>query len=147
MFHNWCGDGIQGGHPRIRYGEVHLFNNLCTPVDASYAVRCADTDLIISFYALSNLADLSGITNLSFSYSFPFYINLSAGVMAAFGEPEDEYIASPVVNSFGRMAFYSGADSGSGMFLFPRRYSGSAIVVVLTTAKTRAVPKPGSGAA
>jgi pectate lyase len=38
--HNWWADGIQGRQPRIRFGKLHLFNNLHTSNDAGYAVRC-----------------------------------------------------------------------------------------------------------
>jgi pectate lyase len=38
--HNWWGDGIQGRQPRVRFGQVHLFNNLHTSDEAGYAVRC-----------------------------------------------------------------------------------------------------------
>jgi pectate lyase len=38
--HNWWGDGIQGRQPRVRFGKLHLFNNLHTSTDGGYAVRC-----------------------------------------------------------------------------------------------------------
>jgi pectate lyase len=38
--HNWWGDGITGRQPRVRFGKLHLFNNLHTSNDTGYAVRC-----------------------------------------------------------------------------------------------------------
>jgi pectate lyase len=40
MHHIWWADGIESRQPRIRFGQVHLLNNVYTSGDASYAIRC-----------------------------------------------------------------------------------------------------------
>jgi pectate lyase len=38
--HNWWGAGITGRQPRVRFGKLHLFNNLHTSNEGGYCVRC-----------------------------------------------------------------------------------------------------------
>lgn len=37
--HNWWGDGVKERMPRVRFGQVHVVNNLYTSSAASYCVR------------------------------------------------------------------------------------------------------------
>lgn len=37
--HNWWGDGVKERMPRVRFGQVHVVNNLYTSKSASYCVR------------------------------------------------------------------------------------------------------------
>jgi len=37
--HNWWGDGVKERMPRVRFGQVHVVNNLFTSSAASYCVR------------------------------------------------------------------------------------------------------------
>ncbi|MCQ2122898.1 MAG: pectate lyase [Fibrobacter sp.] len=37
--HNWWGDGVKERMPRVRFGQVHVVNNLYTSSTASYCVR------------------------------------------------------------------------------------------------------------
>jgi pectate lyase len=38
--HNWYSTGVQSRMPRVRFGKVHIFNNLFDAPDNSYAIRC-----------------------------------------------------------------------------------------------------------
>jgi pectate lyase len=37
--HNWWADNIAERMPRVRFGDVHVFNNYYTPVGSSYCIR------------------------------------------------------------------------------------------------------------
>ena len=39
VHHNWWGDGVKERMPRVRFGQVHVVNNLYTSSAASYCVR------------------------------------------------------------------------------------------------------------
>jgi pectate lyase len=38
MHHNWYAEGVQGRMPRVRYGEVHIYNNYYNSENNGYVI-------------------------------------------------------------------------------------------------------------
>jgi pectate lyase len=62
MMYNWWADGVQERMPRVRWGQVHVVNNLFTSTNGSYSVRAGyKADILVeanAFVGVKNPIDL-----------------------------------------------------------------------------------------
>ena len=47
LHHNWWADNVSQRQPRVRFGKIHLFNNLWSSADGTYCVRAGTSAQIL----------------------------------------------------------------------------------------------------
>jgi pectate lyase len=115
--HDWWADGVGERMPRVRFGQVHLFNNLYTSAQNSYCVGLGvNANILIEdtvFDGVRTTIETSGFSN-------------AASVVASFA---NLYVAA-----------YPSPDVGTGVFSPPYPYTVQPAEMVLTTVMENAGP-------
>lgn len=82
MHHNWWGDAVAQRMPRVRFGDVHVYNNYYSATANVYAIAAAlDSRLVVE----NNYFDGTPYPHVFFSYN---------GSASSFTEPTAEMVAS-----------------------------------------------------
>jgi pectate lyase len=98
--HNWWADNIDERMPRVRYGQVHLLNNLYTSTGNSYCV------------GLGYFANILTEGNVFFQVRNPIESRSYANEQSVVVSHDNLYVASPGTNQ----------DRGSAVFVPPYAY-------------------------